>query len=252
MRCSIKIDNRLYYYNTDHFHDLSIPMNFDGDQANYFDVERASTNPFQNENIIGDTKQGGGCNFDVVTFIPHCNGTHTECVGHIVDEDIHVNAIINDTLFPATVITVKPESNIIDADQIQVEEGFNIALIVRTLPNSDTKLSMTYDENNQPPYFSQEAMIKINDLDIRHLIVDIPTIDPSYDEGRLTNHHTFWNVEQGIHSLNKSSPSSKTITEMIYVKDDISDGLYLLQIQITNFESDAAPSRPIIFPLELS
>ncbi|MBC8323887.1 MAG: cyclase family protein [Candidatus Marinimicrobia bacterium] len=252
MHCSIEIDNRLYQYNTDHFHDLSIPMNFNGDQANYFDVKRASTKPFQNENVIGDTKQGGGCNFDVVSFIPHCNGTHTECVGHIVDEDIHVNAIINDALFPATFITVKPESNIIDADQIHVEAGFNAALIVRTLPNSDAKLSATYNENNQPPYFSRKAMKKINELGIRHLSVDMPTIDPAYDDGKLTNHHTFWNVEQGGHSLNGKPPSFKTITEMIYVPNDISDGSYLLQIQVTNFVSDAAPSRPLIFPLELS
>ena len=95
-------------------------------------------------------------------------------------------------------------------------------------------------------------MHKIAAVGIQHLLVDMPSIDLAFDEGKLVNHHFFWNVEQGSHDLNGSTPSSKTITEMIYVPNDISDGRYLLQIQITNFMSDAAPSRPIIFPLELS
>jgi hypothetical protein len=41
-----------------------------------------------------------------------------------------------------------------------------------------------------------------------------------------------------------------TITEMIFVKDDISDGSYLLNLQIASFENDAAPSKPILYSLE--
>ena len=179
-------------------------------------------------------------------------GTHTECVGHIVHEDIFVNQLIKDSSFPATLITVRPENNVIHADQVNIENVFNTAIIVRTLPNADEKLSATYDAENLPPYFSNEAMHKIAAVGIQHLLVDMPSIDLAFDEGKLVNHHFFWNVEQGSHDLNGSTASSKTITEMIYVPNDISDGRYLLQIQITNFMSDAAPSRPIIFPLELS
>ena len=39
----------------------------------------------------------------------------------------------------------------------------------------------------------------------------------------------------------------KTITEMIFVSNDIIDGKYLLNIQTPSFVSDAAPSKPIIF-----
>ena len=94
MYCSIEIDNRLYYYDTDNFYDLSIPLDFEGPQVNYFDVEKASTTPFKSDAVIGDTEQGGSCNFDVVSLIPHCNGTHIECVGHIVHENIFVNQLI--------------------------------------------------------------------------------------------------------------------------------------------------------------
>lgn len=250
MYCSIEIDNRLYHYNTDHYHDLSIPINFQENQANYFDVEKAKAVPFQNENIIGSTIQGGGCNFDVVTFIPHCNGTHTECVGHIVNENIAVNAMINDSLYPATLISVVLENGVIGADQLRVDDGFKDALIVRTLPNDDRKLIATYDRNNLPPYFSESAMNKLNTLGVQHLLVDMPTIDPAYDDGKLVNHHIFWGVDQGCYELNEKKPSNKTITEMIYARNDIKDGTYLLQIQVTNFVIDAVPSRPIIFPLD--
>ena len=36
---------------------------------------------------------------------------------------------------------------------------------------------------------------------------------------------------------------------MIYVPDCISDGSYLLNLQIPAFLSDAAPSRPILYAL---
>ena len=252
MYSSVEIDSRLYHYNTDHFIDLSVPVDFKGDQANYFDVERASATPFKSENVIGDTKQGGGCNFDVVTFIPHCNGTHTECVGHIVHEDVHVNEMITDSLIPATLVTVTPEDGVINGEQLKIDPGFDQGLIIRTLPNTGSKRSATYDANNLPPYFSPEAMEKINELGIRHLLVDMPTIDPAYDEGKLENHHTFWGIEQGSHALNGSDPSQKTITEMIYIPNEVKDGNYLLQIQIIHFVSDASPSRPLIFPLDRS
>lgn len=252
MYCSIEIDTRLYHYNTDHYYDLSIPVDFNGEQANYFDVERAKATPFKSDKVIGDTTQGGGCNFDVVSFIPHCNGTHTECVGHIVDEDVHVSALVTDSMIPATLVSATSENGIIGADLLQTAAGFDQALIIRTLPNDDSKRSATYDADNVPPYFSSDAMEKMNDMGIRHLLVDMPTIDPAYDEGKLENHHTFWGIEQGCHTLNGNAPSQKTITEIIYVPNEIKDGAYLLQIQIIHFVSDASPSRPLIFPLDKS
>ena len=39
----------------------------------------------------------------------------------------------------------------------------------------------------------------------------------------------------------------KTITEMIYVPNEISDGLYVLNLQIAPFENDASPSKPVLY-----
>ena len=43
--------------------------------------------------------------------------------------------------------------------------------------------------------------------------------------------------------------NSVTITEMVYVEDSVADGLYCLNLQVPAFELDAAPSRPILYPL---
>jgi hypothetical protein len=83
-------------------------------------------------------------------------------------------------------------------------------------------------------------------LGVTHLLVDIPSVDRLFDDGNLTAHNIFWDTK--LKKYNQST-KSKTITEMIYVPDSISDGSYLLNLQIPAFLSDAAPSRPILYAL---
>ena len=82
------------------------------------------------------------------------------------------------------------------------------------------------------------------------MLVDLPSIDRAQDEGKLKGHHEFWDVEQGKHTLNNTNPSQRTITEMIFIPDEISDGSYFLNLQIAGFALDSAPSRPILYPME--
>lgn len=84
---------------------------------------------------------------------------------------------------------------------------------------------------------------------IQHLLVDLPSVDRMFDEGRLSAHRLFWEMPQGSQDVEESNHSLKTITEMIYVDDSVSDGQYLLNLQIPSFVADAAPSRPIIYPI---
>ena len=86
-------------------------------------------------------------------------------------------------------------------------------------------------------------------LGFRHLLVDLPSIDRLYDEGRLSNHRVFWNVEQGSFETTAQTRRDHTVTELIYVQNDVEDGRYLLNLQIAPFHTDASPSRPLLFPL---
>src|SRR5215510_6418926 len=78
-------------------------------RTNAFGVEPATSTACEYGSLVGDTRRGGSCNFERVSFIPHCNGTHTECVGHITNERISVRDCLQDVLMPALLVSVEPE-----------------------------------------------------------------------------------------------------------------------------------------------
>ena len=90
MKAEVEIENKKYNVDFSKGIDISIPLNFNGEQPNTYGVDRATSKPFQNGEFIGDTRKGGPCNFETYSFTPHCNGTHTECIGHITDERIDI------------------------------------------------------------------------------------------------------------------------------------------------------------------
>jgi hypothetical protein len=59
----------------------------------------------------------------------------------------------------------------------------------------------------------------------------------------------FWNIPAGGHELAPDSRTDRTVTEMAFADDAIPDGLYLLSLQAPSFITDAAPSRPVLYPL---
>ncbi len=247
--------------------DIAIPLDFNGAQPNAYGVERAVSTPCEAGEIVGDTRQNGSCNFEQIKFIPHCNGTHTECVGHITNERIAVHDCLKDAFVPASLISVEPENanatnetyavKLSETDQLITRNSIENALqnlekpeidvlIIRTMPNDESKLSREYLEII-PPFFSTEAITLIAEIGIKHLLVDLPSIDRIFDEGKLSNHRIFWNVEPGKFKLNDKSRKNNTITELIFVPNLIADGFYLLNLQIAAFAADASPARPILF-----
>ena len=233
--------------------DISIPLRFNGPQPNAYGVEHAVSEPVKAGSLVGDTRHGGSVNFERYTFIPHCNGTHTECVGHITDQRISVRQCLRDVVIRAVLVTVTPVS--VGGDMVISKESLDqglastdsiLALILRTLPNDDSKLTAEYGESNIPPYFSTDAMEYIVECGFNHLLVDMPSIDRLFDEGRLANHRIFWNVEPESRAMNPDTRLNSTITEMIFVPNDIANGEYVLNLQIAPFESDCSPSRPVL------
>ncbi len=247
--------------------DLAIPMIFNGNQPNTYGVPKATSEAFDGGGFVGDVRRGGSCNFETYQLTPHCNGTHTEGIGHIARERVAIHPILKDSFFPATLISVLPvspgdtldtyrptansEDLMITQEAIQKaigdhQEGWLEALVIRTLPNDESKLSRDYTSVS-PSFFSLEAMQYIRSLGVNHLLVDMPSVDRMHDEGHLDNHHEFWSVEKDSHDLPDSEAMSRTITEMIYVDPEVEDGIYLLEIQVAAWMTDAAPSRPRLF-----
>jgi len=121
------------------------------------------------------------------------------------------------------------------------KDEFEEAVVIRTLPNTDEKLSKNYSNTN-PPYFEPEALDFLRQKGVKHLLTDLPSVDREVDGGKLLAHHAYWK---------SGRPSDKgcTITEFVFVPNEIKDGLYLLNLQIAPFENDAAPSKPILYKL---
>jgi arylformamidase len=278
------------------FVDISIPLCFNGPQPNAYGVEMAASKPVEAGDLVGDTRLGGSVNFEQYIFIPHCNGTHTECVGHITNERISVRDCLQDIFISALLISVSPEWTGSSDDLVITREAIETAikseleavatgllqsgleaefqppatttpsaeavstppktggelcgsaLIVRTLPNDDSKLTREYGDVI-PPYFSTEAMELIVECGVKHLLVDLPSIDRIFDDGKLVNHRIFWNVEKGSVETYENTRINSTITELIYVPNEVADGEYLLNLQIAPFAADASPSRPVLFKI---
>lgn len=258
MELSVVIAGRTWRVALDRARSLAIPLRFGGLQPNFFDAPEASARPLTVSGFVGDTRQGGSCNVAALSLVPHCNGTHTESAGHILHDPCPVHDALEQSLMPAVVVSVTPAveggDRVISRDCISAAlSGYAAdelaAVVVRTLPNDATKLSAVYGDDFEPPFFAEDAIRHLTVRGVRHLLADIPSIDRMQDGGRLAGHRAFWNVPLGRREAGAEARLDRTITEMIFVPDDIADGLYLLNLQVPAFDSDAAPSRPVLYPL---
>jgi arylformamidase len=226
---------------------MSLQASTENVRAWYVDPPRMET--VRANGFIGSIKEGGSVNFRDVFFNPHGHGTHTECCGHITQEVYAVNDVLKEFFYRATLVTVDPvqlENGdfVVQAAQIApcLNKDFSEALLIRTLPNGLDKKSMNYSGTN-PCYLDIEIVDLLNDFGVKHLLVDQPSVDREEDGGALAFHHAFWNVPE--------KPNfERTITELIYVPNDVADGNYILEIQLAAFHNDASPSRPVLYKIQ--
>ena len=228
--------------------DISMPLSTAKNCASAWYVESMKLESLEYGNTICDVSKGGATNFRKVTFNPHGNGTHTECVGHISKEFVTINKCLTQFMFLAEVITMMPtelENGDFVITKKQLEESLeNLkpdAIVIRTLSNGLNKLTMQYSNTN-PPYILEDAILFLNSIGVEHLLIDMPSIDRENDEGKLLAHHAFWQYPT-------NTQFQKTITELIYVPNEIIDGTYILNLQIASFENDASPSKPVLYKI---
>jgi len=234
--------------------DISIPLTNTEDNPIAWYIEKPVIEPVKFGNWVGKVSEGSSTNFNNIFFNPHGHGTHTECLGHITKAFYSINQCLKKFFFTAELITVAPESVVDDfiITKFQIVNTLNgktpEALIIRTLPNEESKKHKNYSHTN-PPYLSEDAATFIREIGIKHLLIDLPSVDREEDEGRLVAHKAFWNV-QDVNHLNPDARLDCTITEMIYVNEEVQDGNYILNLQIASFENDASPSKPILYKIE--
>jgi kynurenine formamidase len=227
--------------------DISIPIKGGYSNVNAWYLGPPKIEPEVFENGIISVEKGASVNFNTITFNPHSHGTHTETVGHITKQKYSINKHLKQFFFLAEVITVAPEKRgedyVISAKQLQFAIGNKKreALVIRTIPNTSDKKTRQYSNTNWT-YFEEDAIKLLVKKGIKHLLVDLPSVDREEDGGELKGHKAFWNTEGKVRK-------DATITEFIYVSNKIEDGAYFLNLQIAPFENDATPSKPVLYKI---
>jgi kynurenine formamidase len=235
--------------------DISIPLsNTDANPIAWY-LGKPVIEPVKVDDWVGKVSEGSSStNFNNIFFNPHAHGTHTECLGHITRDFYSINQCLKQFFFTAELISITPETlnNDLVITKNQIETALNRktpeAIIIRTLPNLETKKSKKYSHTN-PAYLTEQAAIFIREIGIQHLLIDLPSVDREEDEGKLLAHKAFWNVKD-VTTLNEDARLDCTITEMIFVDSSVNDGSYILNLQIASFENDASPSKPILFEIK--
>lgn len=259
MQLSLVSKNQTYVADLSSGIDLSLSIGPGGDNPNAFHIQPALFEPIRVGDFVGAVAEGGSANCEVLTLCPHGNGTHTECVGHILKDRYTVPQALTQSYFLVQVLSVElnqqQQRSFLDDDALKGKLQPADALCLRSLPNSEAKRSMIWS-GNEPPYISEEAMKVIVAGGFDHLLTDFPSVDPEEDAGALAAHRIWWNVPSREETLAdpdglwmKNLRWNACITEMVYVPNSVVDGLYLLHIQTPSLRSDAVPSKPVLYPL---
>lgn len=227
--------------------DISIPMQSGDHNPNAFHIPMPRFEPIRVGDFVGSVAAGSGANCENLLINAHGNGTHTECIGHITPHRVSINDTLKQFYFSAILVSVQPET-LSNGDTVITEkvlsqlslEGVE-ALIIRTLPNVEHKKLQNYSGQN-PCYLTPELASALTKAGIKHLLVDLPSVDREEDGGKMLAHKAFWNYPE-------NPRMEATITELIFVPEFVKDGLYLLNIQIASLQTDASPSKPLLFGL---
>jgi len=171
MIASIKFDENTYEFDLEKPIDVSMPFTTDEDAASAWYVPPVTIEPVRTDEFVGDVNEGGSVNFNNISFNPHGNGTHTECVGHISSEKDSINQNLKTFFFKAQVISVTPEEQqgdlVITKEQVKaVLQERCQAVLIRTLPNDKGKLKKQYSNTN-PPYLEVGVIFERGKLNVQ-------------------------------------------------------------------------------------
>lgn len=248
MIAQINFNNRTYQVDLNKSLDISLPIHEGENNPSCYWADPVKMETIRSGDFVGSVKEGGSVNYQKLSITPHGNGTHTESYGHISADGATLNQCLTNFHFIAEVITVKSEKTssgdyviTLKAVAEKLKNKSIQAIVIRTLPNDDSKKVKQYSGTN-PPYLNHEATAYLVETGVEHILIDLPSVDRETDGGKLLAHKAFWQFPNAIRR-------NCTITELIYVPESIPDGLYLLNLQITSLEMDASPSKPVLYKL---
>jgi kynurenine formamidase len=248
---------------------LAIAVEFGAPGPRHFGAGAPESRPFKIGKFSGSVGSGASCNCSTVTLTPHCQMTHTESVAHLTREAGDAWRVVPRGLLPAVVVSVVPEPASETSETADPEPWANdtlitkrrlraawpmgrmiepLAAIIRTLPNDAAKRTRDYTDF-VPPYLTREAVEWLVEKRIEHLVLDLPSLDRTHDDGRLVGHRIFFGLPAGSTARGDAARSRATITELAFVPDEVHDGPCILSLAVPALGGDAVPSQPIVYPL---
>jgi len=247
MRTKVEIQGQKFTMDLSKPIDISIPLSGSSQNPSAWYLSPPEISPVIMDNFVGSVKDGASTNFNTIVFNPHAHGTHTECIGHITKDFHGIGDALKEFHFICELITLEPISY--QGDLVITKGQLSKALlgkkptavILRTLPNEKGKLSRQYSHTN-PAYLLEDAALFLRQIGVKHLLIDLPSVDKEKDGGALLAHKAFWDFH-GDQRLDA------TITEFIFVPNHIKDNTYFLNLQIVSFVNDASPSKPVLYEL---
>lgn len=236
--------------------DISLVLKPNEPNVNCYYASEPKSEIIRMGSFVGSVAEGGPVNYAKLCLTPHGNGTHTECYGHISkNKEATIANCLTKSHFTGLLISLSHTlsengDSVITAEELKSVFEKNIipnlapeALIIRTLPNLESKTQQRYSGTN-PPYLDGDCGKWLSDLGISQLIIDLPSVDREEDGGQLAAHKAFWQYPENIRT-------EACITELVFVPNSVTDGYYWVNLQTINIASDASPSRVVLFPLEL-
>ena len=227
--------------NLDIAFDLSRPITPGEHSSLAFYAPPIEIKPIQSGSFIGSVDYGSPVNTNIISLNPHGNTTHTETVAHISNIDRNINELSIPPFLSCYLHSAKLTSNdkdrFVDKNSLDGIELFGAqAIIIRS------GIGAGPFSGTNPIYLTPELTAFVKELNIKHLLTDLPSVDKEEDGGALVAHKAFWDFPQSVRS-------DATITELLSFPDELSDGWYALNLQVMNLSNNASPSRPILYPL---
>lgn len=243
---------------------LARPLRFDGTDPRHFGAPAPRRRPLVLPGFEGEVLRGASCNCDTLEFVPHCHGTHTESVAHLVAEPHDACEVAPRGLLPALLLAVAPVEAGASGEDSDPAPQAGDRLVTRAallaawparLPFTPralvlrTGMDAEAADDRTAPFLSRQCAAEIVARGIEHLVVDLPSIDRGHDQGRLCAHRLFFGLPAGGRRLADARRPACTITEFAAVPPRLPAGPYALQLALPRLAGDAVPSQPLLFRL---
>jgi kynurenine formamidase len=252
VRATVWIGERAFRWDPDVYHDLARPLRFDGRDDRAFGLPSPRVRTVSGEHFHGKVAEGGPVNCSTIDDLNPHTVTHVEGLGHLRAAGEPVAAILTRCLHPARVLTVPPTlrpdgGRVIEADSVarglRSGDPFLEAVVLRTRTRPPGAAGFDFT-GTSPPFLAPEAAAWLRRQGTRLLAIDLPSLDPEVDEGRLGAHRAFLGEPEA------AIETERAVCELIQVPEEVADGPYLLLLVPLRWEMDATPVRPLLFPVE--